>query len=308
MAQTITWDEVEGAVSYNVYRGTSQFDLATLPEDVQSVASEDRTISYTDAVRQTVYWFVISSVDADGGETFGEVFNAGYFPESGPGSTELIRGDWSFGFFGEVPASDLFTFTEIQQNLLTLGSAPMTPLSTFEDGVYFKVIVNGKILFIPNGAYGALTAKIGNSAIAQALSNYGYGQANKANCPVISKNGLEFMHRLPNYSDNDSDYMKSSGGFPVNAEPFTSSEAAMLISMFSNGVGSTFSLTDTDVSKNAQSVKLKLGDYTAIDFIVPRYSTNNIYEITTAGALTSAAWYTNGAPGYHVIPVLELLF
>ena len=303
MAQTLTWDAVESAASYKVYRATEQFDLATLPEDVQP--TDDPTITYTDAVRQTVYWFVISSIDADGGETFGEIFNAGYFPESGPGSTELIRGDWTFGFFGEVPASELFTFTEIQQDLLNQGFTPLTPLTPFDDGVYFKVIVNGKILFIPIGQYGHVTSK--TSSPNTTLNGYGYGNTGMVTCPTLTKNGLEFTHRLPAISNDPADYLKL-GSITSTTDVFAESEASMLISLFSNAIGSAFSRNNDQILANTQRVKLKLGDYDGLAFGVGRYNTNAMYIVTEAGALTTQQWYSNGAANFYTIPVLELLF
>ena len=92
--------------------------------------------------------------------------------ELGPGSPKLIAGDMNTGFFGEVPASELFTASEIASACgITQGTAQ------HENEPWLKFALDGKIIYIPrkpirhsiswnsinaaNCIYGAKTVTIG---------------------------------------------------------------------------------------------------------------------------------------------------
>lgn len=69
-------------------------------------------------------------------------------PATGPGPQELIAGDLEHGFYGEVPASELWTGTELSALLgITQGTIQ------FDDTPWLKWAYQGKTLFRPKKAF-----------------------------------------------------------------------------------------------------------------------------------------------------------
>lgn len=105
--------------------------------------------TYTDDTveRNRVYWYRLRAVKGtDASDTV--AFPLGYFPTTGPGPSDLKRGSWEFGYFGEVQPADVATFAD-----LTAASGAVAPLATLTLTVYHKWVVNGRIVFFPNVPY-----------------------------------------------------------------------------------------------------------------------------------------------------------
>lgn len=111
-------------------------------------AGETTTEStYTDATveRNRVYWYRLRAVKgADASDSV--VFPLGYFPTTGPGPSDLKRGTWEFGYFGEVLPADVATFADLT---VASGASAATGALT----MYHKWVVNGRIVFFPNVPY-----------------------------------------------------------------------------------------------------------------------------------------------------------
>lgn len=96
---------------------------------------------------------------------------------------KLIAGDMNAGFFGEVPASELFTASEIASACgISQGTAQ------FENEPWLKFALDGKILFRPRKA---IRHSISWNAINEANCVYG-----GSNGKTVTKNGKQYRVRL----------------------------------------------------------------------------------------------------------------
>jgi len=298
MSLTLNWNAANGAANYKIYRSTTTFNKGNLPASPTTVAAPAVSKEFTDVVSNTVYFFMISSVDSGGIETYGNVFTVGYFPDTGPGPTSLLRGDWEFGFFGEVPIASLFSASEINV-MLTTANVTGSKNAT-EIGKYFKVVCNGRILFIPD----SYRQNIGISNVAQlpVLAGLGFAPPISAGL-TLSKNGYDFHYRLPALSLVDANYLTAQTVDTTSLD-FLKSEAAMISSL-----GNTTAVKPGLTAQNDSSlpgVYYHLGDTTvqantAIGLGLAA-NANSMAVYSATGVITSI---TTGT--IYVVPVLELL-
>ncbi len=100
-----------------------------------------------------------------------------------PGSKLLIAGDMNAGFFGEVPASELFTASQIAS-----ACGISKGIAQFENEPWLKFALDGKILFRPRKA---IRYNISWNSINAANCVYG-GSGGKR----VTKNGQTYIVRL----------------------------------------------------------------------------------------------------------------
>lgn len=299
MSLIINWKAVTGASKYRIYRSTTKFVNTTLPSDVTEVDSTVLTKEYTDAVRNVTYWFAISSVDADGNETLGNIFPVGYFPESGPGPITLLRGDWSFGVFGEVPAADVIT-SGVLQSAINAAGATATANSTAITK-YIKCVVNGRILFIPDAHVNQASSVAANNAVDN-MKLFGFSATVGAS-PVINSNGWDYQYRLPHASTIENKY-NTAYAPNVNADEYLNSEASLMAGLFlniSNNPTWPLGLGDNPTTK------YHLGDLTWNSFMFvaaldATAGSKGYYYMQANGSITTGTGMT--MRGW---PVLELL-
>lgn len=121
-------------------RGGDKTLLATL--GTTALSYED-----TSAVLNKVYFY--STIVYEGTLTNTSIeMPLASFETTGPGPATLLRGDWDYGYFGEIPAENtaLPTLTELCS---VLGVAYDSGLQ-YQHTKWHKWIVNGRILFIPS--------------------------------------------------------------------------------------------------------------------------------------------------------------
>ena len=202
MSITVNWPAVPNTTGYVLYRNAgSPVNLGSLPADKVDVASGTTTYTYTTGVNNTLYYIVVGSKNPDGSVTYSEQLPIGYYPDTGPGPQTLLRGDWSFGYFGEVSPYELFTVPEIYTALIAqVGSTnAFSPNSNPVYSTFYKCIINGRIVFFPDNVYSASTTT--TTAMQNAklfVTDLDY--ANKG--ILMSKNGYDFIARAPHGSLN----------------------------------------------------------------------------------------------------------
>jgi hypothetical protein len=116
-----------------------------------TIAGSATSYADTAAVRNTVYYYIVGHVRS-GQELLSQQLIQGHFPDSGPGSQTLLRGDWNLGYFGTVPA--------VQMTLPSLLNAVYPYSSPGSDGnvtLWHKFVRKGKILYVPNYSFGSPT-------------------------------------------------------------------------------------------------------------------------------------------------------
>lgn len=177
MSIKIDWvDPNVGTTEYKIYRQETPILDNALPAPLVTLPGGTLTYTDTTVVRNKLYYY---RVGAQNGSDFTLSPNKplAYMPYTGPGPTELLRGDWALGFFGRVKQTDLFSIQEMK----TVANNPS--LIMLDNGmVWLKFVYKGKILFIAS-------QMIGHSATWQSMYQAGvvYGDIPEANWPAWVK-------------------------------------------------------------------------------------------------------------------------
>jgi len=162
--------------------------LAVLPGDATSYV--DNTVA-----NYTTYQYRIVSVKGSD-KSMGFPIVQGYFPQTGPGPQELLRGDWYCGYFGTLSNTEFFLSANEFNGLFGNAIWSYSPL------LFHKFVFRGKILFIPDTqtaqntpwrtyAAGVMYAVEGNGP----LVPVGYNGVSQRK--TVVKNGYEYIVRLP---------------------------------------------------------------------------------------------------------------
>lgn len=224
--------------------------LTTTPDNIKVWRSDQRNGTYallatlagtsltyedTTAVDNKVYFYQIENVvGSDIGQSL--IVPAANFPNTGPGPTTLLRGDWEFGYFGPVLPADLPTFAKVK-----------TASGISSDGIvvnanaWFKWIVGGRIIFFPNVYYHYLVS--GAQAKLGKLFIYPAGSDRIANGVIIALNSNNFLIRCPYFTNKFTTENNPYGEFSapskvvtVNDDTVTKSEIQAIQNTFSNQV------------------------------------------------------------------------
>jgi len=305
MAITANWTAVSGSTGYKLYRQAgAKVDLTNLPADVVSVAADKTTYQYPTSVSNTLYYVVVASTDANGLVTFSDQIMIGYYPDTGPGPSTLLRGDWSFGFFGEVAVTDVASPNEIYASAYALkGSSALSPQNAWS--VYYKCIVAGRIIFIPDNAYA------NNGPTFETLRTAGFALADysyEANGVKVARNGFEFVTRVAHATAGP---LTTIIADPTKAtDDISRSELGMFIALFGgpNAPGAV-----PAVAGNVPYTKYRLGDYAVSTYqnTLPTDTFINAQGsgVVAAAAVSSATVSTiTTATSSRANLVLELLF
>lgn len=304
MGMTVTWDLDPAAVKYRIYRDTKAFTPGSLPTDVVEVLKGAVTEvngkgahEYDDAVRQTVYHIMFCVEDATGNVSYSERTVMGYFPESGPGPTELLRGTWEFGYFGEVSSTELPSYQDMIDALLSAGAVARTWTST-NPTAWNKCIVNGRIIFIPTTPLEIATSfSSGGTTTAQAA----YKATLLDGTAHLRNRDNEFSIRLPSMHTGHTSFAY----MPIpdfKVPEVINSEMAMVAGLMVVPTPTTSLAPTPGVLPD---INLSLGDYPATTVV------GNVYT----GSAAYCIYNTNGVFGSTSIssttsykPILELLF
>lgn len=321
MAVIISWKPIANADKIRVYQSATQFTFSDIAGNPAITMVEVPGTDVSKAVtipRNNVHWFALSAVDANGLELFCEVFPMGNFPNTGPGPDTILRGNWDFGLFGELSTEQLFTNAEVGAGIVAAGATVDNVTSGNRITKWFKCIVNGKILFIPNNYIYLMNAGGDKpTLLAQRKLSMTAGFPGAA---VLSKNGNDFMYRLPSYTrsvpagqitqPSSDDIMSSEAGMIAALET-----GALKIGRNSVGVGRTpYNVWDNlgdMVLGSAGNTPLATANYYSVSSntqwgvhcMLPRDGSYMTYGIQQ--------WFQNSDVSYgnfYVMPILELVF
>lgn len=187
-----TFDEVQ------IFRSEVKPVVDEVPTNKIATITNGAT-EYTDntAALNKYYWYWIA-VKVGSEIVYGFPYVAINMPYTGPGPTELLRGDWTRGYFGSVPSTDFGTNAEI---IAWLGFG--TPWNIVHN--WHKFILDGKILYFPERYVGSGSAITWNSLYSNGAvygmdnngpaSGHGLTPVNQKK--VFTKGEHSFMVRLP---------------------------------------------------------------------------------------------------------------
>lgn len=150
-----------------------------------------------DLTEKTIYCYWVAAVKGTE-RLFGGRIVQGYFLDTGPGPTEIMRGDWACGYFGPVSTTDFFSLNDVRSQLTAaqLSSYNREPVG------WHKFINRGRIIFIPEHPqfFGVLTA-LYNAGMMYGTDDNGIGTlptpAGVKQNTRVKKDGREYKIRMP---------------------------------------------------------------------------------------------------------------
>jgi hypothetical protein len=197
MTIRLTWTNPNTASdSVTIYRDTNPINPASLPAPLATIT--DGSTTYDDSnnlVRNTLYYYAFS-VNKNGDASLSAQKVICNMPNTGPGPTSFVRGDWLLGYFGDLTTAELFTATQLQ-SLVGLNAA--TGLDSF---TWSKFAYKGKVLYFPSQH---LHNSVGWNLLYSKGLVFGTtdtGPTGHSNTPVnqqikVTKGSDEFIVRLP---------------------------------------------------------------------------------------------------------------
>ncbi|ANZ50341.1 putative virion structural protein [Erwinia phage vB_EamM_Phobos] len=208
MSIVLNWKQQPGQVldSIEIYRYANAratpnpnalgTPLATLPGDAT-------TYEDTAVISNQVYQYRVVSVKGTD-KVMGLPIVQGYFPYTGPGPQELLRGDWWIGYFGTLTNQEFFLNSADMNGRAGFGVWNQNPV------LFHKFAYKGKIIFIPNSP-----TMMGTSYNNQYLAGLIWGMSGAGRFTpnglsavdqrkTVIKDGFEYIIRLPELYDSGS--------------------------------------------------------------------------------------------------------
>lgn len=305
MSITVNWSPVSGATGYTLYRSANTpVNLSVLPADAVTVAADKTSYDYTTFVNNTLYYVVIAVTKADGTVTYSDQIPIGYYPDTGPGPQALLRGDYTFGYFGEVPSGELFSTSDIYRTLYNqFTGAAALPAGNPVYTVYHKCIVAGRIVFIPDNTYTSSTI-IYSALVSNKLIVPDGDYANKG--LRMARNGYEFIVRTPHATAGVLGVVVP-GSSGILTPDMAGSELGMIFALF--GVSTP---AIPPLPAVTQSCKFKLNDLSVPSWMnvittdtLQTSSSAHIYGFATTGTVATGGLTTSNS---RPVLLLEYMF
>lgn len=151
MSKTITWSAANSGLcdSIEVYVSDVPITMANKGTPAATLGPTETTYVWTGDLPNKIYNCALMFIKGtDNYLTRSVPFST--YATTGPGSQTVKRGDWNFGYFGRVPATDILAYADLRTALnITIGST-IAVAGQFTE--YGKFVMDGKILFVPMGA------------------------------------------------------------------------------------------------------------------------------------------------------------
>lgn len=151
MSIKIDWTSMGGVPdSLTLYWANSSFTPETLPGTKFTL--DPAALSYTDTTVpvNTVRYYMLEAIKAGENTQYSQCLVYGNYPKTGPGGSEVLRGNWDAGFMGVVPVANMISISGLRAAIGAttgnMGAAPADSTVT----AWLKFIYKGKIIFIPN--------------------------------------------------------------------------------------------------------------------------------------------------------------
>lgn len=202
MSTRINWTNPNANFTeIRIYRTDVPFDEANIPSTPIATLTEGTTWLDTTTLQNVYYYYTIGVV-VQGELLLSPAKKTIHMPYTGPGPQELVCGDWSRGYFGVVPASEIFTPSELC-GFCKVGGANTTAWR------WVKFVRNGKILFInlnatTNGKY-ITWNNLYNLGLVYGTNDdgpdTGHGNSPVNQLKVVTKGEHSYIVRLPRALD-----------------------------------------------------------------------------------------------------------
>lgn len=151
MSIKIEWTPMGGVPdTLTLYWSNAPFTVSTLPTDKFVVPNSATSYTDTTVPVNSVRYYLLEAVKAGANTQYSQCMLYGNYPNTGPGRSSILRGDWITGYFGIVPSADMMTVSQLRT---AVGATSLGTAATDASVVgYHKFINDGKIIFIPTAA------------------------------------------------------------------------------------------------------------------------------------------------------------
>lgn len=156
MAITLSITNIDpAATALNIYRSVGSPVSPTSPGTPYATIAPAASWTDTAVNNYNVYHYRVEAVSGSN-KTIGDNQAIAYYPDTGPGSNTVRRGDWMSGWMDEVTPDNFITGTDfatwLQAQGVTFSSNNSAALAFWS-----KVVFQGKILMIPNVYIGTVS-------------------------------------------------------------------------------------------------------------------------------------------------------
>lgn len=150
MSITLDWSAGTVPVTeYRIYRSTERFTAGTLPPVYATVAGTVLTFEDKNVTAATLYYYRIAGFK-DGKESVSFIKPMAYNPDPGPGPKTILRGDWEYGFFGEMSSNEFASYSKLLDILAQQGFT-FDGSSELPTNEWYKFASKGRIIYIHTG-------------------------------------------------------------------------------------------------------------------------------------------------------------
>ena len=133
---------------HRIYKSSTPMSLGMLPSPIATLGSNITEYIDYDVIEGNTYYYRISAVRGNDEAVSDELMMVAEELGLGPGSQELIAGDMTAGFFGEVPVTELITGDDLATQIgLTQGT------SQFSNEPWLKFALDDNIIYVAKKPY-----------------------------------------------------------------------------------------------------------------------------------------------------------
>jgi len=133
---------------HRIYKSSTPMSLGMLPTPIATLGSNITEYIDYDVIEGNTYYYRISVVRGSDEAVSDELMMIAEEINNGPGPYELVAGDMTAGFFGEVPTSELISGADLAATIgLTAGT------SQFSNEPWLKFALDGDIIYVAKKPY-----------------------------------------------------------------------------------------------------------------------------------------------------------
>lgn len=220
MKLTLRWSNLNVLpTTTDIFRSTSPIDPQALPTVHASVNASLEQFE-DDVVYGQRYYYMFRNRNSKGSVLSNNV-EAWGLPYTGPGPQNLLRGDYSRGYFGQVGKKDFISSYDLCN---AIDPVVFHPSNAVQEITWHKFAYKGKILFIPNGPINQLQPQFAQLyAIGVVYGRDDNGRAVPAGSSprnqyrTVDINDDTFVVRLPRLKDEEDPFL-APGALTVDGE------------------------------------------------------------------------------------------
>lgn len=153
MSIKITWTSLKSVPdTLTIYWSDTAFTPNNLPSN--SAVIPPASTSYTDTTIpvNSIRYYMVKATKAGLNDMYSQCLVQGHYPNTGPGSNQILRGDWNLGLMDILTPAQMFTVAGLK-TALGLATSWGGTVNEATVTAWYKFIYKGKILFIPNATF-----------------------------------------------------------------------------------------------------------------------------------------------------------